>query len=219
MSDFKTPEKIDIKKVIGVGTEKKVVVQKEQGVNKDHIRKWSNIPKRYRNAKFEPKSEQQKLLVTKLRENFNGKKPEEIRDVVVYGSVGAGKTHIACGYLNAMIEAGVYCRYVTQHELLEHYFRKNYTMFDGFKKVAILVIDELGKRKLVDWQLEQLEELLSYRYNEMLPTVLITNLKEKSDDGSLDFKAFVGERIVDRLRDNRVIRVTMQGESFRGRGV
>jgi len=214
MSGFKIPGGIDMKKLIG--SEKKVVVSKTKSPDIEHIAKFSNIPKRYISADFNPISNAQKVLVDKLRANFNGKKLEDMADIVVYGSVGVGKTHVACGYLNALIKAGVYCRYVTQHELLEHYFRKNYVAFDGFKKVAILVIDELGKRKLVDWQLEQLEELLSYRYNEMLPTVLITNLKEKSDDDTLDFKKFVGERIVDRLRDNKVIRVSMQGDSCRG---
>ena len=215
MSDFKTPKKIDYKSL--VGSEKSEITTKDNKKDIDHIKKWSNIPKRYKNAEFKALTQNQENLIETLRNNFNGKKIEDVRDVVIYGSIGTGKTHIACGYLNALASQGVYVRYVTQHELLELYFRKDYNKFDGFKKVAVLVIDELGKRKLVDWQLEQLEELLSYRYNEMLPTVLITNLKESSNDGTLNFKDFVGDRIVDRLRDNNVLRVTMQCDSLRGR--
>jgi DNA replication protein DnaC len=56
----------------------------------------------------------------------------------------------------------------------------------------------------------QLEELISYRYNELLPTIFITNMNES------EFKSFVGDRVASRLRENKVIRVMMDGEDLRG---
>lgn len=206
MSGFKTPDGLDLKKIIGTATPVKV----EPTSNVEHIRQFANIPKRYRHAKFEAGTEVQTKIVKKLRDNFAGKKLHDISDVLLFGSLGVGKTHIVCGLLNTLIEKEVYCRFITEHQLLELYFRKEYTKFDGFKEVNLLVIDEIGKRKLQDWQLIQLEELLSYRYNEMLPTILISNLKTD------EFKEFIGERITRRLKDNRVVQIAVNGVEVKG---
>jgi len=203
MSDFKTPIDIDFKSVVGF---EQVAVKKETTSTVDHIRAFANIPARYKNAKFVPGTPIQEKIVKKLRDNFAGKRLQDVSDVLLFGSLGVGKTHIVCGLLNSLIDSEVYCRFSTEHELLELYFRKEYKQFDGFKKVKLLVIDEIGKRQLQDWQLIQLEELLSYRYNEMLPTILITNLKTD------EFKQFVGERITRRLKDNSVVQIAVNGE-------
>jgi len=176
----------------------------------EHIRQHANIPLRYKDAKFEAKNDNQKELVAAIRENVSGKPIGDVSDMLIVGSVGTGKTYVVIGALNTLIKAGVYCRYATEYELLELYFRKEYIKFDGFRQAKFLVIDELGKRELVDWQKIQIEELISYRYNEMLPTIFITNLNTK------EFKAFVGDRVSDRMRDNSVIRVSLTGESMRG---
>jgi DNA replication protein DnaC len=72
-----------------------------------------------------------------------------------------------------------------------------------------LILDEIGKRILADWQRVQLEELLSHRYNEILPTVYITNLEQS------DFRAFLGSRLADRLRENHLERFAFDGGSLR----
>lgn len=177
----------------------------------EHIKAHANIPERYKGARFEAKTAQQQSLVNAFRNNINGGKLSDVKDMLIVGNVGTGKTYITIGALNTLIANGIYCRYVTEYELLDTYFRKDYTRFDGFKVATFLVIDELGKRELQDWQRVQLEELISYRYNEMLPTFFITNMDEK------EFKRFVGDRVTDRLRDNGVIRVAMTGESLRGK--
>lgn len=209
-SDDKSVEEIkEDMKDIGVGTE--VAAAPEAGKSEvELIRQHSNIPLRYREAKFEAKTEQQEKLVGKIRENLSSKSMDNISDMLVIGNVGTGKTHIVIGALNSLIEKGVWCRYATEYQLLDMYFRKEYSKFDGFKEAKVLVIDEVGKSELVDWQKKQLEELISERYNMMLPTIFITNLNTE------EFKRFVGDRVSDRLRDNNVIRVAMTGESLRG---
>ena len=70
-------------------------------------------------------------------------------------------------------------------------------------------MDEIEKRKLIDWQRIQLEELLSHRFNEMLPTIYISNLTDK------EFKTFVGDRLADRFKESKIKRFAFSGESFR----
>lgn len=178
--------------------------------NVEHIKQHANIPRRYENAEFKAKVEDQEKLINAIKTNFNGKKFGEIRDMLIFGGVGTGKTHLMIAMLNKLINANFYCRYSTENHLLDLYFQKKYDEFNAFKKVNILVIDELGKRELTDWQMIQLEELISYRYNELLPTIFITNMNAD------EFKNFVGDRITSRLRENKVIRVLMDGKDLRG---
>jgi len=178
--------------------------------NVSHIYQWANIPSRYAHADFKAINPIQEKLVSIFNINFQGKNFKDIKDILIYGSVGTGKTHLTIGFLHKLIKANVYCRYATEHHLLDLHSQKRYSEFEGFKKVSILVIDELGKRDLIDWQKIQLEELISYRYNEMLPTIYITNMELE------EFKTFVGDRVTDRLRENKVIRVLLNGKSLRG---
>jgi len=205
MGDFNLLE------IVGKDTSEQNDVQKNLLKNNvEHIRQYANIPTRYKHAEFVAKVENQEKLIAAIKANFNGKKMSEVRDMLIYGGVGTGKTHLVVAMLNKLINANIYCRYTTEHNLLDLYFQKKYDEFNAFKKVNILVIDELGKRELLDWQMIQLEELISYRYNEMLPTIFITNMTEK------EFKSFVGDRVTSRLRENKVIRVMMDGEDLRG---
>ncbi len=176
-----------------------------------HIRENSNIPKRYIDAKFEPKTQQQEKLCQRLIKEFKDGLNDDTRDFLIYGTIGNGKTYITIGFLNKLIENKIYCRYITEFELLDLYFTKEFNKFKSFKQTPILIIDELGKRSLIDWQMIQIEELMSYRYNEKLPTIYITNLDTE------EFKNFVGSRISSRLRDNKVIPFFMDGEDLRGK--
>jgi DNA replication protein DnaC len=112
--------------------------------------------------------------------------------------------------LNTVIKLGVHGKYVTEFQLLETYRRKEYKEFDKYANADLLVIDEVGKDNLAEWEKKQLEELISQRYDNLLPTYFITNLNQKQ------FKERVGERVVDRLKDNNVQQFTMKGESLRG---
>lgn len=180
-------------------------------LDKDIIYKKSisNIPKRYINAKLEAKTNLQQKLINKIKNNFSNKKLEEASDMLITGSVGTGKTHLSIGLMNRLIEANIYCKYVTEYDLLSLYFMKKYSEFEKFKNTDVLVLDELAKRDLIDWQFVQIEELLSHRYNQQLPTILITNRSKE------DFKKFLGNRIVDRLKENKVIVVNLNGKSLR----
>ena len=168
----------------------------------------TNIPKRYQDAELKGITTAQNDLIEKLRENWNS---GERRDFILYGKIGCGKTHIMIALLNTLIEKGVHAKYATEFQILEAYARKEYKKFDNFSNAPVLVIDEIGKRELAEWQKMQLEELSSHRYNEKLITMFITNQNKEN------FKKIIGERVEDRLRDNKVIQFTIEGESLRGK--
>lgn len=206
---MKTISDIQIHKVIGssIAQESKEEVLKS---NVGHIKEHSNIPLRYAEAEFEARNEYQEKLIQKFKSNFLGKKINEVGDMLISGNIGTGKTYLSIAFLHKLISHNIYCRYTTEHYLLELYFQKQYDQFRAFRDVKVLLIDELGKRPLQDWQMIQLEELLSHRFNNMLPTIFITNLEET------EFKNFIGQRLTDRLRENGIVRCVMRGESLRG---
>ena len=126
------------------------------------------------------------------------------------GDIGVGKTYIFTGLLNFLLSKGRTCKYVTEHEIIELHEQKNFDKYNSFKFCEFLVIDEIGKRSLAQWQFPYLENLVSNRYDNMLPTFFITNLSEDN------FKKLAGDRLTDRMRDNKVVRFSMNGKSLRG---
>ena len=170
----------------------------------------SNIPKRYKKAKLSPKNKRQEIVIDYLKKNFLEQDLEEASDILIMGSIGTGKTYISCAFgLEFIREKVKEVKYITEYQLLELYFQKNYQEFKIFRQSKLLILDELGKRKLAEWQIVQLEELLSYRYNELLPTIFITNLTQNQ------FREFIGERLTDRLKENRIKPFALVGDSLR----
>ena len=170
----------------------------------------SNIPIRYEDANFKAKTEIQLKVSKYFIENFSQKNLKESSDILLFGSIGTGKTYISCAFALELIrKEQKHVKYVTEYELLSFYFEKEYQKFRNCRNSEILILDEIGKRVLVDWQRIQLEELLSFRYNNMLPTIYITNLEQNQ------FKEFLGDRLADRLRENKIQRFAFYGESLR----
>jgi len=170
----------------------------------------SNIPKRYKRAIFRAKTEIQSEVSQYFIENFKFTDFKASTDILLFGAIGTGKTYISCAFALELIKSsqrGV--KYITEYDLLSLFFEKKYSEFRSFRDCQILILDEIGKRVLADWQRVQLEELLSHRYNEMLPTVYITNLEQS------DFREFLGSRLADRLRENHLERFAFDGKSLR----
>ena len=171
----------------------------------------SNIPKRYKSATFKPKTAIQEEVANYFTLNFTKRILDKSSDILLFGSIGTGKTYLSCAFAIDLINKRENrVKYITEYELLSIYFKKKYQEFENFRNTDILILDEIGKRVLSDWQRIQLEELLSYRYNELLPTIYITNLEQEG------FRKFLGDRLTDRLRENKLRRFAFNGQSLRG---
>jgi DNA replication protein DnaC len=119
--------------------------------------------------------------------------------LTLYGSTGTGKTWIAAGLARALILAGGKVNWQRMVDLLST-IRADLKIDEGrqtlrsYKRGAVLVLDDLGSERPTDWTNEVLFDLLDYRYNYTLPTVITTNL-----DGPGIGKTY-GVRIVSRLK-------------------
>jgi len=208
---YKTKEKIFICSDCQEKHEKRVEEARRRAEMVEYLLSICNIPRRYKNAIFQPTTEIQKKVAQYYIDNFFKKPLEEATDMLLFGAIGTGKTYLSCAFALELIRKRVIgVKYITEYELLNLYFQKEYIEFKSFKLSSVLIVDEIGKRELAEWQRVQLEELLSYRFNEMLPTIYITNLTEKR------FKDFLGDRLADRLREANIARFAFVGESLRG---
>lgn len=140
------------------------------------------------------------------------------RSIIMSGDVGTGKTHLACGIGQQVIrQYGAAVCYATVYDLLQFVkgsFQKGaeYTEAQAiryFVNPALLIIDEVGVTKTTDFELQTLFTVINGRYEEQKPSIVISNL------GFSELNQAMGERCIDRLRENGGIAMVFQGESQR----
>jgi len=106
--------------------------------------------------------------------------------LVLAGTYGCGKTHLAAAIANYQVEemrADV--MFVVAPDLLDH-LRAAFSpqasttldqRFDEIKRTPLLILDDLGTESASAWAKEKFFQLLNYRYNALLPTVITTSAK------------------------------------------
>lgn len=126
------------------------------------------------------------------------------RSLILTGNVGCGKTHLATAIVRTVVADHAKALLVTAGEVIRvargsMASDAEYTERDVLAHLAsldLLVIDEVGCQKGTEYELSVLHDVIDRRYQLVLPTVLISNL----DTASL--KAYIGDRALDRLRQN-----------------
>ena len=113
--------------------------------------------------------------------------------LVILGKYGCGKTHLAAAIANARLERGEPVLFVVVPDLLDHLratFAPNSTVrydeqFDKVRTAPLLILDDLGTESSTPWAQEKLFQILNYRYNARLPTVISSNCELETIDGRL----------------------------------
>ena len=184
--------------------------------------KRSMIPPRFQNKNLEsyetPNTWQVKAktaiqnYINNLDENL-----EKGRNIILIGGVGTGKTHLSIGLLKAVIENGGIGMFITASDLFMN-IRDTWTRsseittldrVQQFVDLDLLVIDEIGVQRGTDNEREILFSIINSRYNNLKPTVLLSNLSLK------EVRAYIGERTFDRLKEDGGQIVVLNGESYR----
>jgi DNA replication protein DnaC len=103
--------------------------------------------------------------------------------LVLEGVVGCGKTHLAAAIKNERDEHGFQTLFKTAPDLLD-YLRATYAPesnvtydkgFDAIRNADVLILDDYGAHSSTPWAEEKLFQLLNYRFNGRLATVITTN--------------------------------------------
>jgi DNA replication protein DnaC len=103
--------------------------------------------------------------------------------LALFGGYGSGKTHLAAAIANRAVERGQPVLFVIVPDLLDHLratFSPNSTArydqrFEEVRRAPLLILDDLGTQSSTPWAQEKLFQILNYRYNAHLPTVLTSN--------------------------------------------
>lgn len=120
------------------------------------------------------------------------------------GPVGSGKTFLAGCIANALLEMGKEVLLVVVPDLLDEiratYDQDRYDrqvtetgIIDAARKVHILILDDLGAHNYTEWTRNKIYNIINYRLNNRLPTVITTNLTLE------DLEDYLGDRTTSRL--------------------
>lgn len=185
------------------------------------------IPKRFAGKTFAGyiagTPEQQKALKTCIRYAAEFKQIAAAgRCLLLLGKPGTGKTHLSVAIANEiMARSSDTAVYRTIGSVLQairatydHSGEKSESqILSSLISPSLLILDEIGvsKEKPSDFELTTLFAIINGRYEELRPTVIVSNLDAKA------LASAIGERCADRLREGGVIVIPFEWESQRGK--
>ncbi|HTM38956.1 MAG TPA: ATP-binding protein [Terriglobales bacterium] len=202
----------------------------------------ARIPRRYEHCElsnFEFEGPQSHLAPARMAAcRFVEEYPLENSGLLLIGSIGVGKTHLAAGIIKALIlSKGIGCLFYDYRELLKE-IQNSYndsvraTELQVLRPVfetEVLVLDELGAVKPTEWVWDTVSLILNTRYNDNRTTIITTNYPDdpaRETSGSSDFARAqrsaraetLGDRVGERMRSRlhemcRIIK--MEGADFR----
>ena len=102
--------------------------------------------------------------------------------LILVGPSGCGKTHLAAAIANERVSQGRPALFISTPDLLDRLRSAFNTdseipydeFFDQVRNAPLLVLDDLGAQTSTPWVKEKLDQLLNYRFNSELPTVIVS---------------------------------------------
>jgi DNA replication protein DnaC len=143
---------------------------------------------------------------------------EDPREWLVLNSIahGNGKTHLAASIANYLSKKGESVLFISVPDLLDH-LRATFSpssvirydrRFSEIRTAPFLILDDLGTESATPWAREKLYQLLNYRYNARLPTVITTSTPISKLDPRLE------SRMMDERRSTFFV---IKAPSYRGK--
>lgn len=178
----------------------------------DKLTKECNLGRRFINRTFENfEAAGNRKAFSKARAYVENFEKSEGQGLLFIGNAGTGKTHLAAAIVNHLIrDKSIPSIFITAIELfgLLRDFDNHQERLKKIKTIPLLVIDDLGKEKITDWNREKLFEIVNARYEDYLPIIITTN------DNHKELERNVGEAIYSRLCEMCSL-VVMEGKDFR----
>lgn len=133
------------------------------------------------------------------------------RTLIMLGSAGTGKTHLALGLVREMYGTYRLASAIVEEIRLAKSFSSRVTeaeILDFYGRAPLLVIDEIGRAINAADEQYMIYQVINERYNRRMPTVLISNQTKR------DFLNYVGTAAADRLVESAQV-LEFTGPSFR----
>lgn len=140
------------------------------------------------------------------------------RSAIFCGKPGTGKTHLSVGIGLHAIEWNKTVLFTTVQRMVRRVKdswrsdskESESDVVDLHVSPDLLILDEVGVQFGTDFERNLLFDVLNERYEKRLPTLLLSNLPAQ------EIKAFLGERVFDRLREDGGKCIPFDWESYRG---
>lgn len=169
------------------------------------------VPERFKSADLDEMD-----LDSEIRGALDSFCDGNIRNLILAGDVGTGKTHSACAAAHVFALRGESVMYVTEHDLmtrLKSGIASSTDTSDFMKRLytcALLIIDEAGDTASSEYKKDVIKDIVDKRWsNSRRQMIVVSNLDGQS------LAAELGKAAIDRLMDcGRVL--VYRGKSRRG---
>lgn len=103
----------------------------------------------------------------------------EGKGLLLYGTVGTGKSHMAACIANDLIEEGftvLMTNFATMVNILQSSFEGRQEYINSLNRYTLLIIDDLGAERKSDYMQEQVFNIIDARCRSGLPMIITSNL-------------------------------------------
>lgn len=181
----------------------------------------ANIEPMYHNSTIENfvvETDEQKKAVVAINRLISG----EVKKVLLIGSNGTGKTHLACAAIHALKYGKIMSMFeisaIIRSSFTNHKLPQELEILDGLAKQQILVIDEVGRTKGSDPEINWLSYIIDKRHTRGLRTIIISNKHLRKDcksNGCPDcIENYLADDMISRLCEDGLI-VKFAGPDYR----
>jgi DNA replication protein DnaC len=181
------------------------------------------IPPRFKTKTFDnyrPQTDKQQIALSACRSYADrfAENLEAGRCLMLLGKVGNGKTHLAAAVAGAVIDQyrcnAMYTTVSRVCQQVKASYSKESTQsereaLDIFRAPDLLILDEVGASYGTDFERMVMFEVINARYEDVKPTIVISNL------GAGALVEALGDRTVDRLREGGGVVVVFDWDSAR----
>lgn len=202
----------------------------------------ARIPQRYADCTLDnydtyfPSADPSLKVALMQARNFVKTYPLETqgKGLLLTGSIGVGKTHLAIGILQSLIaDRGAKGLFYDYRDLLKEvqnsYDRKvdqsEREVLAPVFEAEVLVLDELGAAKPTEWVWDTVAHILNTRYNDRRTTIITTNYANVPPLGqdargprAAMREETLGDRVTERMRSRLMemcVSIEINGEDFR----
>jgi DNA replication protein DnaC len=193
----------------------------------------AKVPERYEHCTFAnfnaayPGADKSLSAAHLMIRSFAEQYPLERRGILLTGSIGSGKTHLATSALKWIIEQrgaqGLYCDYRELLRAIQNSYNPQVAatemqILTPVMSAEVLILDDLGAIRPSEWVWDTVSLVLNARYNAVRTTIITTNYPVLPPGAGGMREETLGDRIGERMR-SRLLEmcrvVEMKGEDFR----